>query len=112
VDPFGRLNLRQSINGFLYGNGPVPTMVEGQRVRWYLMSTTNFELHAPHWHGNIVTSQHMKTDVITLGTMGMVIADMVPDDPGTWLFHCHIEPHFSQGMQTRYTVLPRAVAVK
>ncbi len=107
IDPFGGLNLRESINGFLFGNGPVPTMREGQRVRWYLMSTTNFELHAPHWHGNIVTAQHMKTDVITLGTMGMVVADMVPDDPGTWLFHCHIEPHLTQGMQTRYTVLPR-----
>jgi hypothetical protein len=47
------------------------------------MSTTNFELHAPHWHGNIVTVQHMKTDVVTLGTMGMMVADMIPDNPGT-----------------------------
>ena len=112
VDPFGATNLRESINGFLFGNGPVPTMREGQRVRWYIMSTTNFELHAPHWHGNIVTAQHMKTDVLTLGTMGMIVADMVPDDPGTWLFHCHIEPHFSAGMQTRYTVVPKQVAKK
>ncbi|MEO7683584.1 MAG: multicopper oxidase domain-containing protein [Gemmatimonadaceae bacterium] len=110
VDPFGATNLRESINGFLYGNGPVPTMKEGQRVRWYVMSTTNFELHAPHWHGNIVTAQHMKTDVITLGTMGMVVADMIADNPGTWLFHCHIEPHFMAGMQTRFTVLPKSMA--
>ena len=112
VDPFGSTNLRESINGFIYGNGPVPTMVEGQRVRWYLMSTTNFELHAPHWHGNIVTVQHMKTDVVTLGTMGMMVGDMVPDNPGTWLFHCHIEPHLTLGMQMRYTVLPKRVALK
>lgn len=108
IDPFGGTNLRESINGFLFGNGPTPTMTQGQRVRWYIMSTTNFELHAPHWHGNIVTAQHMKTDVITLGTMGMVVADMLADNPGTWLFHCHIEPHFSQGMQSRFTVLPAA----
>ena len=106
VDPFGGPNLRESINGFLYGNGPMPTMKVGEHVRWYVMSTTNFELHAPHWHGNIVTTQHMKTDVITLGTMGMVVADMDVDNPGTWLFHCHIEPHLTQGMVMRYVVEP------
>jgi hephaestin len=72
------------------------------------MSTTNFELHAPHWHGNIVTAMGMKTDVINLGTMGMMVADMVADNPGTWLFHCHIEPHLTQGMQARFTVAPSA----
>ena len=106
TDPFGASNLRESINGFLYGNGPVPTMTVGERVRWYVMSTTNFEVHAPHWHGNIVTAQHMKTDVLTLGTMGMMVADMVPDNPGTWLFHCHVEPHLTFGMQSLFTVLP------
>nr|MDP9324200.1 multicopper oxidase domain-containing protein [Acidobacteriota bacterium] len=75
IDPFGATNFRESINGFLYGNGPLPTMTAGDRVRWYVMSTTNFELHAPHWHGNVVTAQHMKTDVLTLGTMGMIVAD-------------------------------------
>ena len=106
VDPFGATNFRESINGFLYGNGPLPTMTVGDRVRWYIMSTTNFELHAPHWHGNVVTAQHMKTDVLTLGTMGMIVADMVADNPGTWLFHCHIEPHLTQGMQARFVVQP------
>ncbi len=111
IDPFGATNLRESINGYLFGNGPVATMREGERVRWYIMSTTNFELHAPHWHGNVVTAQHMRTDVLTLGTMGMIVADMLPDNPGTWLFHCHIEPHLSAGMSTRYTVLPAKHAV-
>jgi Putative multicopper oxidases len=109
VDSFGQFNLRETINGFVFGNGPPPTMRIGERVRWYLMSTTNFELHAPHWHGNIVTVQHMKTDVVTLGTMGMMVADMIPDNPGTWLFHCHIEPHLTQGMQGLFTVLPARV---
>ena len=106
VDPFGGTNLRESINGFLYGNGPMPQMNVGDKVRWYIMSTTNFEVHAPHWHGNIVTAQHMKTDVLNLGTMGMIVADMVPDNVGTWLFHCHIEPHLTAGMQTRFVVSP------
>ena len=106
VDDFGNSNLKENINGFIYGNGPMPTMNVGDKVRWYLMSSTNFEVHAPHWHGNIVTSQHMKTDVINLGTMAMVVADMTVDNPGTWLFHCHIEPHLTAGMQMRYQAMP------
>jgi FtsP/CotA-like multicopper oxidase with cupredoxin domain len=109
VDPFGLTNLRETMNGFLFGNGPMPTMTMGDHVRWYVMSTTNFELHAPHWHGNVVTALGMKTDVLTLGTMGMVVADMIADNPGIWLFHCHVEPHLTQGMQARFSVLPAAV---
>jgi FtsP/CotA-like multicopper oxidase with cupredoxin domain len=96
---------RESINGFLYGNGPMITMRMGERVRWYLMATTNFEMHAPHWHGNVVDIGHMRTDVASLTPMEMVTADMVPDNPGVWLFHCHLGNHLLMGMQTRYTVL-------
>ena len=79
----------------------------GQRVRWYLMATTGFEFHAPHWHGNTVTINRMRADVAGLLPMGMVVADMVPDNPGTWLFHCHVGPHLLMAMQSLYHVLPR-----
>lgn len=88
----------------------MPVVHLGERVRWYLLSTTNFELHAPHWHGNVVVAQHMKMDNVTLGTMAMLIADMVPDNPGVWLFHCHIEPHLTGGMATRFRVEPAITA--
>ena len=32
----------------------------------------------------------------------MIVADMVPDDPGTWLFHCHVNDHILAGMMTAY----------
>jgi len=105
-DPTAPVNplFREAINGFLYGNTPGLTMKVGDRVRWYLMATSNFELHAPHWHGNTVEIQHMRTDVAALLTMGMLVADMVPDNPGTWLFHCHVGGHLRAGMQALYTV--------
>ena len=112
ADPFGISNLKESMNGFLYGNGPMPVVRVGEHVRWYVMSTTNFELHAPHWHGNIVTAQHMKTDVLTLGTMGMIVADMDVDNPGIWLFHCHVEPHLTAGMQMRFVAEPAVIAMR
>ncbi len=71
------------LNGLVFGNMPGLTMKVADHVRWYLMATSNFELHAPHWHGNTVVIQHMRTDVATLLRMGMLVADMVPDNPGT-----------------------------
>jgi len=102
--------IRESLNGFLFGTLPGLTMKAGEHVRWYLMATTNFELHAPHWHGNTVEIQHMRTDVAAVLTMGMVVADMVPDNPGTWLFHCHVGGHLRAGMQALYTVEPATPA--
>jgi len=98
-----------SINGYTHGSLPVAdlTIRKGQRVRWYLMSSTNdFDAHAPHWHGNTVTIGGMRTDVVTLGAMGMAVADMAPDNAGTWLYHCHVSFHNAAGMAVRYRVVP------
>jgi len=82
------------------------TMRQGEHVRWYIFGNTNFEIHAPHWHGNIVVAMNMHTDVLSLLPMGMIVADMVPDNPGTWLFDCYVAGHFEAGMVTRYRVEP------
>lgn len=96
-----------TINGFVHGSMPLSalTMQKGEHVRWYLMSSTNdFDFHAPHWHGNTVTLNGMRTDVAQLSMMQMSTADMVPDNIGTWLFHCHVSFHNEEGMAVRYRV--------
>jgi hephaestin len=98
-----------TINGFVHGSMPLAdlTIKKGQRVRWYLMASTNdFDFHAPHWHGNTVVLNGMRTDVAQLAMMQMVSADMIPDDVGTWLFHCHVSFHNEEGMAVRYRVTP------
>ncbi len=103
---FVESNLMHSINGYIYGNGPVAQLGTGQRVRWYLMSMgSEVDLHTPHWHGNTVTVNGMRTDVASLLPAGMVAADMRPDAVGTWLFHCHVGDHIAAGMQARYQVV-------
>ena len=98
--------IRDNMNGFLFGNLPMLTMKRGERVRWYLMGGTNFEVHAPHWHGNTAVLDNMRVDTTSLVTMGMQQVNMVPDATGTWLFHCHVSNHFIGGMIARYEVLP------
>jgi manganese oxidase len=98
-----------SINGFVHGSMPLSelTLRKGEHVRWYLMASTNdFDFHAPHWHGNTVILNGMRTDVAQLAMMQMSTADMVPDNVGTWLFHCHVSFHNEEGMAVRYRVMP------
>jgi FtsP/CotA-like multicopper oxidase with cupredoxin domain len=102
---FEESNLMHSINGFVYGNGPMFTMRNAQRVRWYVMSMgTEVDLHTPHWHGNTVLVGGMRMDVVSLLPAQMIVADMVPDDNGIWLFHCHVGDHITAGMLARYQV--------
>jgi hephaestin len=105
-EEFGESNLMHAVNGFVYGNGPVFEMKRGERVRWYVMGMgTEVDLHSPHWHGNVLTtSMGMRTDTVPLEPGTMVQGDMQPDDPGKWLFHCHVNDHITAGMQARYKV--------
>ena len=102
---FNESNLMHSINGYVFGNLPGLTMKVGERVRWYVMGMgTEVDIHTPHWHGNVVTANGMKTDVVSVFPATMVTADMVPDNVGTWYFHCHVNDHLIAGMSALYTV--------
>ena len=115
VDPdeFEESNLKHAINGFLWDNFPTVggshamTMRVGERVRWYLLGMgTEVDLHTPHWHGQTVLWMGMRTDVVELLPGSMRVVDMIPDNPGTWLYHCHVNDHISAGMLARFRVLP------
>lgn len=99
--------LMYSINGFIEGNMPMMTMKKGERVRWYLFANGNEDdVHTPHWHGQTVEFMHMRTDMVHLEPMMMVTADMIPDNIGTWLFHCHVSDHLEGGMVALFKVIP------
>jgi hephaestin len=104
---FVESNLMHSINGYVFGNLPGLTMKKGDRVRWYVMAMgTEVDLHTPHWHGNTVVTGGMRADVVSLLPAEMLTADMVPDNTGTWFFHCHVNDHIAAGMLSLYTVTP------
>ena len=45
-----------------------------------------------------------RTDMVELLPGSMKILDMLPDNPGTWLFHCHVNDHITAGMLALFTV--------
>lgn len=96
------------INGFVFGNQPLEslTMLLGERVRWYMLGMGNeVDLHTPHWHGQTGIVFGARTDIIELLPASMKIFDMVADNPGIWLLHCHVNDHIDAGMLTRFEVL-------
>lgn len=67
---------------------------------------TEVDLHTPHWHGETLLMDGMRTDMVELLPMSMKTLDMYPDNVGTWLYHCHVTDHISAGMMSLFTVEP------
>jgi manganese oxidase len=94
-----------SINGYIFGNLPGFVMKQGEHIRWYLLGMgSEKDLHSPHWHGKTVSDKLRNTDVVELLPGSMVTVDMAADNPGTWLFHCHVSDHMENGMMAVYTI--------
>lgn len=99
--------LMHSINGYIFGNLKGLTMKNGERVRWYVLGMGNeVDLHTPHWHGKTLDVAGRRTDVVELLPASMVTATMLADNPGEWMFHCHVADHIDAGMMTTYKILP------
>ena len=47
-------------------------------------------------------------DVVQLMPAYSTSVDMMPDNPGTWLFHCHVNDHVEAGMIATYSVSNRS----
>jgi FtsP/CotA-like multicopper oxidase with cupredoxin domain len=101
--------LKHTINGYFFNNLPGLEMYAGERVRWYLLALgSEQDLHTAHWHGQtVVEDGRRRTDDVELLPGSMKVADMRADNPGTWMFHCHVADHMMGGMYTLYVVHPK-----
>ncbi len=80
-------------------------MKKGEKVRWYVMGMGNEkDLHTPHWHGKTVSDRTRHMDVVELLPATTATVDMIADNPGVWMFHCHVTDHMEAGMMTNYTI--------
>jgi FtsP/CotA-like multicopper oxidase with cupredoxin domain len=103
--------LMHSINGYIFGNLRGLVMRNGEKVRWYVLGMGNeVDLHTPHWHGKTLqvggSVAARRTDVVELLPGSMVTADMKANNPGEWLYHCHVADHIYGGMFTTYLIEP------
>ena len=47
---------------------------------------------------------HLGIDVAEVLPASTKTYDLRPDNPGKWMFHCHVNDHLTAGMMTTFTV--------
>jgi FtsP/CotA-like multicopper oxidase with cupredoxin domain len=98
----------QTIDGRAFlGNTPVFTSVVGQTVQWDVMAMGSehhtFHVHEHRWVSPLGTD----VDTQTVGPAETFAIRWREEDPGTWLYHCHVESHMMAGMIGTYRVRRR-----
>ena len=91
-------------NGYAYvGNTPTYNARVGDRVRWHIAALGK-EFHVFHVHGHRWKTNGQFTDTHLLGPSMAASFDFVEDNPGKWLYHCHVTDHMMGGMSGLYVV--------
>ena len=89
-------------NGFAFlGNTPAFEAKVGERVRWRIMALGQ-DFHVFHLHGHRWLFNGRYDDALILGPSTTLTFDYVEDNPGTWLYHCHVTEHMMGGMVGTY----------
>ena len=94
-----------TINGATYDRS-TPLLVEsGQAVRLRLANMSMMS-HPVHLHGHTFQigpagAGGARKDTILLPPMARAQVDLVADNPGAWMLHCHNAYHAEAGMMTR-----------
>ncbi|XP_075448619.1 ferroxidase HEPHL1 [Ascaphus truei] len=112
TDEFEESNKLHAINGKIYGNLHGLTMTEGDKTNWYLLGLGNeVDMHTVHFHAQsflFKKDKEHRADVYDLFPGTFQTIELVADNPGTWLLHCHVTDHIHAGMETTFTVQKRA----
>ena len=103
-------SLGQPLNMFNGGafvdNTPTFTAKVGDRVRWRIAALGE-ELHVFHIHGHRWRSRQGYqgwVDSQIVGPSTTLTIEYTEDNPGDWIYHCHVTHHMSGGMVGRYRV--------
>jgi manganese oxidase len=92
-------------NGASYlGNTPTFSAKVGDRVRWRVAALGK-EFHVFHVHGHRWTDEAGRfVDSQILGPSTALTVEFTEDNPGDWLYHCHVTDHMAGGMVGWYRV--------
>jgi plastocyanin len=98
------------INGKMHGSIPPLMVAEGERIVLRLIHCGAIP-HPIHTHGHsfkIVATDgnpvpevaQLTKDTVLIGPSERYDLEILADNPGVWMVHCHIEHHMSGGMMT------------
>ena len=99
-----------TVNGRAFvGNTPTFRARVGDRVQWDVLAIGS-EHHTFHLHGHRWTFAREFIDTRNVGPAESFRFRITEDNPGSWLYHCHVESHQVSGMVGLYRVARRARA--
>jgi FtsP/CotA-like multicopper oxidase with cupredoxin domain len=103
----GRVELVHRINGAASPDVPPITVHEGQVVRLHIVNDTA-EYHPMHLHGHTMSvlsrdgvaiqGSPVRLDTILMGPHQTWDVVFLADNPGIWMFHCHVLLHAAFGL--------------
>ncbi|MBS9921357.1 multicopper oxidase family protein [Vibrio parahaemolyticus] len=85
---------------------PLSTLAMGKTYIFNLKNVTQYH-HPIHLHGHTFTvleldgkklDEPFHTDTVLLGKNGSAKAAFVADNPGRWMYHCHVIEHMKTGL--------------
>lgn len=106
------------------GNGQTPFVVPANAVVDVLINNTDNGEHPIHLHGHqffiIATNQYPEAeylysynyllrDTVSVPANGWAKLRFVADNPGVWMFHCHIDWHMAAGFMTHIIEAPEVL---
>ena len=92
---------------------PIATLQKGKSYIFELKNMTQYQ-HPIHLHGMsfkvIASNRHditepWFTDTYLLGKNERAQVALVADNPGTWMFHCHVIDHMETGLMAAIAVV-------
>jgi len=105
----GTIQLVHMINGQAAPGIQPITVAEGDFVRLHIANDTA-EYHPMHLHGHVFSliavdgralrGSPVHQDSVLVGPNQTVDVAFVADNPGVWMFHCHVLLHAGMGMTT------------
>lgn len=100
---------------YAISTGTVATARVGQRVRFRALNVSPDDMHTFHLHGHrwcdrdgvmqddgTCPAGTLPTDNVLLAPAQGASLEFVEDNPGTWMYHCHIVDHVNDGMHAFY----------
>uniref|UniRef100_A0A672IYA0 ferroxidase n=1 Tax=Salarias fasciatus TaxID=181472 RepID=A0A672IYA0_SALFA len=104
-DGFQNSNKMYAINGFVYGNLPVPTMCKGDKVTWHLSGLgSEKDIHSLYFQGNRFLYQQNRRDSIAVFPHISHTVTMEPDSMGLFEVASATVNDYHRGMRANYSV--------
>ena len=96
------MDYRWGIDGRVFGDHQPLQIESGERVRLVFRNETMM-VHPMHLHGHtfaLAGERGARKDTVLVRPMQAASVDVVADNPGQWMLHCHNTYHLEAGMAT------------